>query len=70
MLLTSLWDWLVSGRTDVLRREERWDVRVSFFSIAVKQTCEEESESLEAYYSLMFTIFFTRAGVKFVNEKA
>jgi hypothetical protein len=58
---------LVKGRTDDLRNDERCEVRVSFLATVAKFACEGVMESLGTLYSLMFTIFFTKVGVKFVK---
>ena len=57
----------MSGNTDDLRKEERCEVRVSFLVIAARFACDATSDSLDPLYSIMFTIFFTRVGVKFVK---
>lgn len=59
---------MVSGKTDVLRIDERCEVRVSFLVIVVGFASAAASGSLVPLYSLMFTIFFTRLGVKLVKE--
>ena len=52
---------------DDFRKEERCEVRVSFLAVAARFACDATSDSLDPLYSLMFTIFFTRVGVKFVK---
>ena len=58
----------MSGRTDDLRKDERCEVRVSFLAVIAGFACVATSDSLDPLYSLMFTIFFTKVGVKFVKD--
>lgn len=59
---------MVRGKTDDLRREERCEVRVSFLMTVEKFALGVASDYLGPLYSLLFTIFFTKVGVKFVKE--